>query len=74
MTDTDFRIRTRAEQEIEARQGKPIADVLRDLYHGRRLSQQQMADELGVARSTVIDLMKRHGVETGYNRSTEAVA
>ena len=74
MADIDYPIKSRTEQIIEARTGREIAELLRDLYHGeRRLNQQQGADELGVSRSTVVDWMRRYGIETGYNRA-EAVA
>lgn len=66
--------KSREEQAIEARTGRDIASVLREMYHDRRLSQAQMAHELGVSRSTVIDWMKRHEVPTGYNRGAEAIA
>lgn len=74
MADTEYPIRTRTEQIIEARFGRATADVLRELYHDRRLTQAEIAEELNVSRGTVIELMKRHDVPTGYNRSTEAVA
>ncbi len=68
MTDQPL-FKSREEQAIEARLGRDIADVLREMYHDRRLSQAQIADELGVSRSTVVEWMQRRGIPTGYNRS-----
>lgn len=65
-----FVARSREEQEIEAREKRPIDTILRDLYHGpRRLNQQAIAEELGVTRQTVIGWMQKHGIPTAYNRS-----
>jgi DNA-binding XRE family transcriptional regulator len=71
MSDTAFPTKSRAEQIAEARFGRPLPDLLREMYHDRGLTQAEMARELGIARPTVVDWMKRHGVETGYNRATE---
>jgi transposase len=72
MADTAFRPKSRTEQIVEARLGRPVADALREMYHERGLSQQDIATELDVARSTVIDWMRRYGIESGYNRSGAA--
>lgn len=61
--------KSREEQAVEARFGRDITDILRDLYHERRLNQAQMAQELGVSRSTVVEWMQRRGIPTGYNRA-----
>jgi DNA-binding XRE family transcriptional regulator len=72
MSNGNIVFKSRTEQRIEAEQGRDIAEVLRDLYHTRGLTQDQMAAELRVHRTTVVDLMKRHSVETGYNKSWTA--
>lgn len=73
MTD-GFSFKSRSEQAVEARFGRDIATVLREMYHERRLSQAQMANELGVSRSTVVEWMQRHDVPTGYNKADSAGA
>jgi DNA-binding transcriptional regulator YiaG len=76
MPDTEFPavIKSRTEQQVEARFKRPIPELLRELYHGdRRLNQEQIAEELDVARSTVVEWMQRYEIPTGYNRS-EAIA
>lgn len=72
MTDGTLIFKSRTEQRIEAETGQDIADVLRGLYHDRGLSQEEMAAELRVHRTTVVDLMKRHAIATGYNKSGTA--
>jgi hypothetical protein len=74
MTGQEYPILSREEQVVEGRYGRPIADVLRDLYVDRKLSQAEMARELGVHRTTVVEWMDRHGIPARYNRSAEAVA
>lgn len=74
MTDIEYPtvvLKSRTEQLVESRfDGRDIAEVLRDLYHGkRRLTQEQIAEELGVTRPTVVDWMKKYGIPTGYNRA-----
>ena len=69
MTDAHLVFKSRTEQRIEAETGHDIAVVLREMYHERGLTQDQMATELRVHRTTVVDLMKRHSIETGYNKS-----
>lgn len=74
MTDIEFRAKSQTEQIVEAREGRTIPEILRDLYHGeRRLNQDQIAEELKVSRSTVIGWMRKYDIPTGYNRS-EAIA
>jgi hypothetical protein len=57
MTDGNLIFKSRTEQRIEAEYGLDIADVLRDLR---------------VHRTTVVDLMKRYAIATGYNKSGTA--
>jgi hypothetical protein len=72
MTNGEVIFKSRTEQRIEAEQGGDIADILRRLYHERGLSQAEMGLLLGVHRTTVVELMQRHHVETAYNKSTSA--
>lgn len=72
MTDTAFPIKSRTEQIVEARIKRDVPSALREMYHDRKLNQEQIADELDVSRSTVIDWMQKYGIETGYNRADVA--
>ena len=72
MSNGHLIFKSRTEQRIEAEQGRDIAVVLHDLYHQRGLTQEQMAAELHVHRTTVVGLMKRHNIGTGYNKSWTA--
>ena len=58
-----------AEQMVEARHGADVADVLRRLYYTEGKSQQAVADELGVRRTTVVRWMKRYGIATRDRRA-----
>lgn len=64
--------KSRTEQRIEAENGRSIAELLTDLYHGQGLNQAEIARELRVHRTTVVELMKRHAIATGYNKSGAA--
>lgn len=72
MTDAHPIFKSRTEQRIEAEEGRDIAEVLRSLYHDEGLTQEQMAARLRVHRTTVVQLMQRHSIETGYNKSWTA--
>jgi DNA-binding transcriptional regulator LsrR (DeoR family) len=61
--------KSRTEQRIESETGRDIAVVLWELYHADRLTQAQIAHKLRVHRTTVVDLMKRYAIPTGYNKS-----
>lgn len=56
------------EQRVEAEFGTDIAAVLRSLY-GQGKSQQAIADQLGVQRTTVVRWMKRYGIATRDRRA-----
>lgn len=72
MTDGTSIFKSRAEQRVEAREGRSVPELLRELYHDQGLSQEQIADRLAVSRGTVIEWMRKHSVPTGYNRSAVA--
>jgi DNA-binding transcriptional regulator LsrR (DeoR family) len=72
MSNGEVVFKSRTEQRIEAETGRAVADVLRDLYHEEGLTQDQMAARLRIHRTTVVELMKRHGIPTGYNKSWTA--
>lgn len=70
-TDRSIEILSPAEQVVEQEQGRPVRELLADLY-GQGLTQEQIADRLGVARGTVIAWMTKYGIRTrgifGRNR------
>ncbi len=47
------RIKSRAEQVVERRTGRDLADLLRELYVDQRHTQAEIAEALGVHRVTV---------------------
>jgi DNA-binding MarR family transcriptional regulator len=55
-------IRTREMQELEATHGKPIEDILRDLYVVGGLTVEQVGAELGVTQGTVSRWLDRVGI------------
>jgi len=55
--------RTHAQALVTLRTGKPVDKVLRDLYLERRLSQVEIAAELGITRSTVAMWLREFGIE-----------
>lgn len=50
--------------ELQEAQDAAAAELYRSMYHGRGMSQQAIADELGIGRRTVIRAMRRLGIET----------
>jgi CRP-like cAMP-binding protein len=63
--------RTAVQQLIEARFGLPIDQLLAERY-SRGMTQQEIADDLGASRASVIRWMQRLGLET--RRPGEKVA
>lgn len=45
--------RTHAQELVELKTGRPVREVLEELYIERGLSQEAIADELGISRMTV---------------------
>lgn len=64
--------KSRAEQRVEALHGEEIGALLHRLYFDERLTQEQVADRLGVGRSTVIRWFTKYGLAGRHPR--EAVA
>ena len=54
--------KSRAEQTIEAQFGEPVDVILRRLYVDERLSQEEIAERLGVSRSAVIRWFGKYGL------------
>lgn len=53
-------------QLVEARFGRPIDQLLRELYLDEGLTQSQIAEKLGVRRATVSRWMQVLGIESRY--------
>lgn len=56
-------IRTRDMQTLEARLGRPIAEILRDLYVAQGMTVDEVGDELGVTAGTVSRWLGRCDIE-----------
>jgi len=59
---TSNRHKTPSMQLLELRYGKPIETLLRELYHDRRMTLEQMSKELGVGMGTLSKWMSRFGI------------
>lgn len=68
---TDFQPKTPAQQVVEVRYGRPVGDVIRELYGAGR-SQSEVASELGISRQTLALWMAREGI--AVRTSTRGVA
>jgi hypothetical protein len=55
--------RTHAQELVTLRTGKPVDQLLRELYVDRGLSQVEIAGELGVTRVTVAMWLREFGIE-----------
>lgn len=69
-----FRPKSAAEQRVEAAHGASIETLLRRLYVAEGMTQQQVADTLGVGREAVIGWMVKYRVPTRDRRAIKAVA
>ncbi|MCL8207262.1 MAG: DUF1804 family protein [Actinomycetia bacterium] len=49
-------------QEVEATWGRPLAEILRELYIEQNLTIPEVADRLGVAWSTVLRWLRKAGI------------
>ena len=49
---------------VQRRAGRPIADLLEDLYVSRELTLAEVGVELGVDAATVSRWLRRHGIQT----------
>jgi transcriptional regulator with XRE-family HTH domain len=67
--NTDIVTKGRREQIVEARFDAPVPDLIRLFYVQDGLSQDQLAEKLGVSRGTVIDWMKKYGIPTRDRRA-----
>lgn len=58
----DSRIKSRAEQVVEQRTGRDLAELLRELYVEQRHTQEDIAEALGVHRLTVVRWLRQLGI------------
>lgn len=56
---------THAQELVTLRTGRPVAELLQDLYVVQRKSQAVIADELGISRMTVAMWLREHGISRG---------
>jgi transposase-like protein len=64
-------IKSRAMQIVEHRMGEPVEQVVRRLY-AEGMSQQRIAEVIGISRRTVIYWMQAFGIETRDPRGPRA--
>jgi DNA-binding XRE family transcriptional regulator len=55
--------RTHAQELVTLRTGRPVEEVLQELYVERRLSQADIASELGITRVTVAMWLREFGID-----------
>lgn len=69
-------LKSRLEQLVEHQAGESIESLLQRLYVAEGLSQQAVADRLGVSRYAVIEWMRKYRIPTRDLRALapEAVA
>lgn len=65
----DDRIKSRTEQVVQARIGEPVPAAIERLYVAEGLSQEEVAERLGVHRITVVNWMRDFGIPTRDRRS-----
>lgn len=61
-----------AQQLVEVRTGRPIEEHLRELYVERRYTDQEIADLLGVARSTIRTWRAEYGIDRSERKAALA--
>jgi DNA-binding MarR family transcriptional regulator len=63
---------THAQELVALRTGRPVADVLRDLYVRDGRSQADIAVELGVTRMTVAMWLREFGIDRADRKAALA--
>jgi hypothetical protein len=62
---------------VQRRAGRPIADILQDLYVTREWTLAEVGDEIGVDAATVSRWLRKHGIQTrviGHKKRRTAAA
>ena len=67
----DDRYKSRAEIAVQAANGREVPGLVRELYESG-LSQQEVADRLGVHRATLVRWMREWGIPTRDRRAVPA--
>lgn len=62
-------IKSAAQQLVEQRTGRDLADHLRELYVERRYTDQEIADLFGVSRSTVVHWRDRFDIDRSARKA-----
>lgn len=68
----NLKIKSRTEQMVELRHGAPVEVLIRRLYVNEGLSQEEVAEALGVGRKAVIRWMATYGIPTRDRRKVAA--
>lgn len=68
---SDITIKSAQQQIVEARFDASVPDLLRLFYVDDGMSQQQVADRLGVGRQAVLRWMKAYGIPTRDRRAVK---
>ena len=50
-------------QRIEAREGRPMDEILRDLYCVQQLTVEEVAAELGLTKGAISRWLERFGID-----------
>lgn len=53
---------THAQELVTLRTGRQVADLLHEMYVERRMSQADIAEELGIGRMTVAMWLREHSI------------
>ena len=67
MKETYRKRRLNKLKDLETEFGKPIQDLINDLYWKKILTQEQISEKLGMSRLIIIRLMKKYGISKRPN-------
>lgn len=62
ITGMSRQVKNYAKEAVRAATGREVADLLLDLYVGRRHTQEEIASALGVSRSLVAQWLREYGI------------
>lgn len=72
--NNEFVIKTPSMQVVEQRLGRPLDEILREMYVERGLTQVQIAEELRVEQAQVSRWMRHLGIKTRRIQRLQEVA